>query len=180
MKAYIYCIYNNKFKRDFYIGSSKKYKKRMIEHKSNCYNPNSPKHNYKVYKFIRNNGGWSNWSHIIIAIVDVKDKLEKRQIEQVYIDHLKPGLNDKRSYQTPEQLKEWQNDYIIKNREQLKEYQNDYRIKNREQIKELQNKKMNCICGGKYTNKHKARHGRSKKHQNYLLNTTQTITKINI
>jgi len=168
MKAYIYCIYNNKFKKDFYIGSSNNYKNRMRKHKSDCYNPNKRCYNYKLYKFIRDNGGWSEWSNIIIATVDVKDKLEQRKIEQVYIDHLEPGLNCDRSYQTPEQLKEWHKEWHNKNKEKIKEYQNDYRIKNREQIKEWKNKKMICICGSKYTNVNKARHERSKKHINSI------------
>jgi len=129
------------FKTNFYIGSTKNFKKRMDKHKSNCNNPNSPHHNLKVYKFIRENGGWSDWSKIIIATVDVADKIEQCKIEQVYIDHLEPGLNCSRSFQTPEQLKEQIKEYRIKNREQLKERQKDYYNKNREKIKEKRIKK---------------------------------------
>jgi len=144
MKIFIYCIYNNNFKKQFYIGSTKKYKKRMREHKSNCYNQNRRKYNYTLYKFIRENGGWSEFSKIIIATVDVANKLEQLKIEQVYLDHLEPGLNNLRSYRTPEQLKKWYNTKKI------------------------------CICGCKYTNVNKSRHERSKKHKNYLLKNTKT------
>jgi len=161
MKAYIYCIYNNKYIKNFYIGSTKDFKIRMDKHKSDCNNPNSSGYNYKLYKFIRENGGWSEFSKMIIATVDVIDKIEQRKIEQVYIDHLEPGLNDCRSYRTLEQRKD---------------YEYDYRIKNRELI----NKKMNCMCGGKYTKQNKTIHERSKKHQKYILKINQTITKINI
>jgi len=173
-KVYIYCIYNNKYIKDFYIGSTKDYKKRMDTHKSSCNNPNSPQHDFKVYKFIRDNGGWSVWSKMIIATVDVEDKIQQKRIEQVYIDHLEPSLNDRRSHSTPEQLKEYQKEYQIQNKEKHNVYQKKYYHKNKEKINENQNKKFNCICGGKYTNKHKATHQRTNIHQNYILKTNQT------
>jgi len=182
MKAYIYCIYNNKFKKDFYIGSTKDFKKRMDCHKSDCYNTNSRGYNYTLYKFIRDNGGWSEWSKMIIATVDVADKLEKRKIEQVYIDHLQPCLNDYRSYQTAEQRKEcdkqYHKEYYNRNKEQLIERQNEYTNKNKEQIKEWKNKIMICICGSKYTNANKARHERTNKHKNYILSNQTNLINI--
>jgi len=151
------------FKTNFYIGSTNNYKQRMDNHKSNCNNPNSPHHNYKIYKFIRDNGGWSNWSKMIIANIDVKNKLEQKKYEQFYIDLLEPSLNCCRSYITSEQLKE-----------QLKEYYKEYYNRNKEKINERQRKKMNCICGGRYTRRHKSHHERTNIHQNYLLNIKQT------
>ena len=44
-------------------------------------------------------------------------------------------------------------------------YPNGYTEQDR---KEQQNKKHNCECGGKYTQKHEARHIRTKKHLSYL------------
>lgn len=145
-------------KRDFYIGSTKNYKHRISDHKSYCNNPNCSKYNLKVYKFIRENGGWSNWSKMVIATIEVQDKLEQRKIEQVYIDHLEPGLNCDRSYRTLEQRNE-----------QHKECEKKYYKKNKEQI----NKKINCACGGKYTWHHKLQHQRTIKHNKFIKNNKQ-------
>jgi len=168
----IYCIYNN-FKKNFYIGSTKDYKQRMRDHKSSCCNPNGRDHNVKVYKYIRENGGWSVWSKMIIATVDVKDKLEQKQYEQFYIDHLEPGLNCCRSYQSHEQLIEYKKEWYNKNKEYLTEKHKEWYNKN----KELQNQKINCICGGKYTRANKSHHEKTQKHKNYT--KTQTKNLIN-
>ena len=45
-----------------------------------------------------------------------------------------------------------------------KEYYQD----NREQILEHKKQKHNCECGGKFTNEHKARHFKTKKHKDYI------------
>jgi len=55
--------------------------------------------------------------------------------------------------------KEWYEDNIDKRKE--------YYIKNREAIIIKKKEKFNCECGGKYTKGVKARHFKSKKHQNY-------------
>ena len=44
----------------------------------------------------------------------------------------------------------------------------DYWKKYREDNKEAMDKKHICECGGRYTMRNKARHGRSKKHTNFI------------
>lgn len=44
-----------------YIGSSKNFQKRLISHKSNCFNPNCKDYNMKVYQYIRSNGDFNNF-----------------------------------------------------------------------------------------------------------------------
>ena len=44
----------------------------------------------------------------------------------------------------------------------------EYKQKNKESIKKQSSKKFNCPCGGKYTNKNKQQHFKTKKHLNYL------------
>jgi hypothetical protein len=43
------------------IGSTCAFRKRKINHKSNCTNQNAKFYNHYVYKFIRENGGWNAW-----------------------------------------------------------------------------------------------------------------------
>ena len=41
-------------------------------------------------------------------------------------------------------------------------------IEHIERIREKQNEKINCVCGGKYTMSHKAKHFKTNKHQLYI------------
>jgi len=54
------------------------------------------------------------------------------------------------------------------NKDKITEYNKVYQAENRDKI----NKKYNCICGGKFTSAHRARHFKSKIHLNYLYSIT--------
>ena len=67
--------------------------------------------------------------------------------------------------------KQWKLDNVEKIKKQRKQHRLDiadkikqYRLDNRERA----NKKFNCECGGKYIHSSKARHFKTKKHQEYL------------
>jgi len=135
---------------DIYIGSTINFRNRKCRHKSNCNNINSKKHNYKVYQFIREHGGWENWTMILIEKVNVNCKLELHQKERYYIEELKPSLNKQLPLRT-------KNEYD-------KGYYND----NKEKITEYKNEKFTCECGGKFTKSNKNRHIKTKKHIKFL------------
>ena len=50
----------------------------------------------------------------------------------------------------------------------MKAYQKKYYEKNAVKIREQQGKKYQCECGGKYIHRSKARHFKTKKHQDYV------------
>jgi hypothetical protein len=50
--------------KDIYIGSSTNFKERRKGHKKRCNNEKQKSYNIYVYKFIRDNGGWDNWTMI--------------------------------------------------------------------------------------------------------------------
>mgnify|MGYP003639226181 CR=1 FL=1 len=50
--------------REMYIGSTTNHYKRTATHKCNCNNETGEKYNLKVYKFIREHGGWDNWEMV--------------------------------------------------------------------------------------------------------------------
>ena len=52
--------------KDCYVGSTENYEMRKSTHKSDCNNANSPKHNYKVYRYIRGNDGFENWGFAVL------------------------------------------------------------------------------------------------------------------
>jgi predicted GIY-YIG superfamily endonuclease len=65
MSYYIYKICCDDLPEFVYVGSTKAFRQRKNEHKSNCNNDNK-KHNFKLYQTIRENGGWENWRMVII------------------------------------------------------------------------------------------------------------------
>ena len=128
--------------KDCYIGSSCDIKRRMRTHKYDCSSINSLQHNYKLYTFIRDNGGWCNWNYeyYMVNVIDKTDLLIQEQ-DRMDIE-INPILNGRRAYTT----------YTDK----------------LENTKKYNCKKYNCPCGGKYKNTHKAKHFRSLKHQAYI------------
>ena len=183
----IYCIDSSI--TEFYIGSSVNFKERKYDHKRNCNNIKRREYNYKVYKFIRNNGGFDNWDFEILLEPEVENKKELRlKYEAKYQLDLKPELNVIQEGRTP---KEWRED----NKEELIEYQKEYRENNKEKIKqyyennkekisrtkkeyyedhkeeilEKKRKKFDCDCGGNYSYSGKTTHERTKKHKDFIL-----------
>jgi len=148
------CIYRieclDKEIKDIYIGSTVDLMQRISEHKHHCKNSNSPKHNYKVYTFMREHGGWDNWRIDIELLTTGYDKEIRLEMEQNYIDCLKPQLNTQNAKCD---RKEYEKQYYLDNKEKFKEharsdkrkeYEKEYRLNNREKI----NVKSKCPdCG---------------------------------
>jgi hypothetical protein len=78
---------------DLYLGSTSNFYIRHRVHISNCKNPNNPCYNYKVYKFIRENGGFDNFQFNIIDEVNCNNREELLEIERKYFERLQPNLN---------------------------------------------------------------------------------------
>ena len=129
------CIYIIKSRdlslHDIYVGSCKDFRSRMRKHKSNCYNENGPKYHYKLYEFIRANGGWDNFLMEELCKCDVE---RLNQVEQEYIDKLNPSLNSKRALGIDyERRKEYNKEWYEKNKEYQKEFMKE-RYKNNKDI----------------------------------------------
>lgn len=84
-------VCNDKIITDKYIGSTKIYNQCKWKHKNN-YN-NSKKYNLKLYKFIRNHGGWDNWEMNIINIYYNIYKEDLYERKRYYITKLNGTLN---------------------------------------------------------------------------------------
>ena len=67
-----------------------------------------------------------------------------------------------------EQLKEYRKQYRDEHKEELVEKSKQYREKHKEEIAARKKQQHICECGIIFTNCHKARHERSKKHQDFL------------
>jgi len=79
---------------DIYIGSTCNFKNRKASHKSHCNNPNDKEYNYHVYQFIREHGGWLNWSMILIEkLNNITCKQELLMNERRHYEMNNPSLN---------------------------------------------------------------------------------------
>lgn len=87
----IYC--KNTEVKDLYIGHTTNFVQRKYAHKTTCIKENYNNHHLKVYKCIRDHGGWDNWKMDIIGFHDCYDHYEARKIEQNYFETLHATLN---------------------------------------------------------------------------------------
>lgn len=152
---------------EIYIGSTENFKERMDSHKSR-YNTGVK---IKVYEFIRNNGGLSNWDITPIEIIDFPISTDElKQYEQAYLDKYNPQLNSKRAHLTKEHKKELEIEYYkqwkIKNKERVIERDKQYRIDNKERI----NARTNCPHCDKEMRKDSIRRHIKRKHSTLLSN----------
>jgi hypothetical protein len=175
-KTMMYKIVSNDLNiRECYVGSTTEFTKRKCNHKSNCANINSTMYNFKVYKFIRDNGNWENWSMILIEMYPCVNHLESLQRERYWCENLNATLNSvvpsrtKLEYDSDHKLQRKQ--YTVDNKEHIVEQSKQYNVKNMEKIKYRKNTVLICMqCGCSYTRANKARHERSEKHQEYVVN----------
>lgn len=97
-----------------YIGSSKNIENRINQHKQNSNNIISDD-DYKVYSTIKSNGGWTNWSVIVLDVYPCKDKTEASIYERFWYDTLNSTLNSMRpSIFSVNKTQKWYIDGIIK------------------------------------------------------------------
>jgi hypothetical protein len=87
----IYC--NDTNVNDIYVGHTTNFVQRKYNHKRTCNIETYANHNLKVYKCIREHGGWENWKMEIIGFSDCYDHYEARKIEQNYFETLHATLN---------------------------------------------------------------------------------------
>tara|TARA_R110002153_G_scaffold149145_5_gene300584 strand:+ start:102 stop:770 length:669 start_codon:yes stop_codon:yes gene_type:complete len=163
--------------KEIYVGSTCNFINRVYNHKSNCYNENTKKFNYKVYKFIRDNGGWANWDMIMVAEANLENKLQKEKLEREYYEELgaslngiNPSRNIKEYYQdNKEKFKEYNKEYREDNKEELKEYHKEYYQDNKEEIKEKQ--KIYSDSHKEEINERKKKYYKDKKEEIYEYKT---------
>ena len=131
---------------EIYVGSTINFKKRKYDHKSVCNNNSetNKKYNLKVYKFIRDNGGFENWDIIMLEEYSCENKKQLEKRERYYIELLKSNLNVELPSRTKEEYKQQNKEnkkqldkkYREKNKDKIKQYRIDNRDKIREQQKQ--------------------------------------------
>ena len=152
-----------------YIGSCCNFYRRKNNHKSDCNNINRQAHNHYKYKFIREHGGFENWSMIVIKEFPCNSKRELEAEERVQLELNGGELNSmKRPFISDEERNESNKEYKHNHKEYYKEYYKEYMKEYKQQHKEQRTQKYDCVCGGKYTGHNKIQHFKTKKHINYI------------
>ena len=139
---------------DIYIGHTKNFTQRKNSHKICCSNETNKNYNRCVYKFIRENGGWENWSMIQIEEHNCKNKREAESIEQYWIEKLGAKLNSNNPYaMCKEEPQKYKKNWYEENKEEILqktkenyqenkeyklEYQKQYAEEHKEDIKDYQ------------------------------------------
>ena len=121
--------------KDCYVGHTTDYARRKQIHKSVCKNENGKLYNLNVYSFIRDTGGWNNWSMIVIEKYNCNTSLEAKQKERHFIEQLQATLNSN----IPSRTKQ---EYYNDNKDKIVENKQKYMDENKDKIKE--NRKKYC------------------------------------
>lgn len=122
-------ICNNSNITEIYIGSTCDYIKRNRSHKRSCNNQNDIKYNYKVYQYIRENGGWDNWSMVEICKYPCETEKELVDEEQRYYELMSSSLNIRNPSRSPKER-------YNKNKKEILTKQKEYYKNNKEEINE--------------------------------------------
>ena len=107
--------------KDCYVGHTINMTKRKCCHKSACNNEKNKAHNLKIYQIIRENGGWDNWSMLLVEKFPCKDSSEACKREREVYEELDAKMNTLIPYLTQEEYKEARNKNQKKYREEHKE-----------------------------------------------------------
>ena len=158
--------------KDMYIGHTTDFASRKSKHKQSCLNDNNKvKHNYLVYRFIRENGGWDNWDMILIETRRCENELDALRTERDFIERLGSTLNrsiptrpaqerNKAYYeQNRNKILDYCKTYREEHKDKKNEYNRKYRIDNKETLNEKMKLRCVCdICGDSYTYRNKGLH----------------------
>jgi len=117
--------------KEIYVGSTGDFRRRQWEHKSRCTCESGVYYNFKVYQYIRINGGWKNWEMIELERCLDIDKVELHQRERYWIESLNSTLNC--TIPTRPRCESWKI-YYEKYKEILSEKGKLYHQKNRESV----------------------------------------------
>jgi Zn ribbon nucleic-acid-binding protein len=136
----------------YYVGSTTNMRQRKSAHKKISLNENRREYNYPLYEFMRNNGGFDNWTMVMIqAYPECQSSDELRMYERYHYDILRPVLNVNRPIVTKEEVlieakersrisrlenpsrsKKWRDNNV----EHVKAYRIQYRNDNADKIQE--------------------------------------------
>lgn len=162
--------------KDIYVGHTTNFIKRKAMHKHSTNNIKDPLYDTYKYNFIRNTGGFDNWTMIEIIKIPCADFNDACRVERQYMEQLNATLNKNRPITTPieklEDMKEHNKLYYEKNKDILNYKHKDYYEKNKEKLIDYQ-KEYNEQHKDYIKDYHKE-YRKTKRHLNSILKTGST------
>jgi len=102
-KTVIYKIQHNDDETLLYVGSTTNFNNRKSHHKCACVNETNPEYDRKVYRMIRENGGWDCFSMVKIEDFPCENGRDAECREDELMRELKANMNSVRAFLTPEE-----------------------------------------------------------------------------
>jgi len=189
LKTVIYKIEHNENKELLYVGHTTQYTRRKAYHKSQV-----DQSDRKIYKMIRENGGWDSFemnpiieypceNKVQACIQEEQSRVELRanmnsigciyskenllKSSRMYKFNHKEEVNSKnRNYY--QEHKEERKAYRESIKEEQKEYKKKWYAENKAKINELRYQKYKCECGCEISKTNKSQHERMKVHKAYI------------
>ena len=135
-------VYRLEYKKYYYIGSTDNFKNRFIKHKSNCFNINSTKYNFKIYKKFRELGLLKDIFYNDLKHTIILENLDKSVLKETENDYI--NLDDEFCLNSKNENtlkgKEYKKEYYETHKERIKEQNKQYRQNNKEEIKKYNKK----------------------------------------
>jgi hypothetical protein len=144
-----------------YVGHTTDFTRRKACHKSDCHNEKRKNYNLKVYKTIRENCGWNNYSMIEIEKHSCKDENEASAKEREWFERLNSGLNTNVPNRSDQE-------YKADNRAETAIYNRQYNEEHKEEMATKRKQTFTCECGKTITWGEKTRHFKTKFHKHYI------------
>jgi hypothetical protein len=153
---------------DSYVGHTTDFKSRKWQHKYSCITEKARGYNYKLYKFIRENGGWDSFSMVLIEKYPCKDTHEATSRERYWYETLNAQLNAIYPQRSRAEYLEDNTDIIRQQEKVYRETRKEPISKTRkEAISKHNGEIITCECGSSFRLGHLARHIRTKSHMSY-------------
>ena len=83
---------------EIYIGSTLSFRQRKIQHKHDCNTETGPYYDLRLYRYIREHGGWNQWKFMIIKEVPDDSDENIKFLESQAIEEHRPTLNIRKAY----------------------------------------------------------------------------------
>lgn len=169
-KTIIYKICCNDLNiKEIYVGHTTDLIRRRKHHKENCIYEKSKQYNQYKYQFIRENGGFDNWSLVPVEEFSCENVNQARIRERYWIETLQASLNRNIPSRSQKERYEINKEVICEkakqryesNKEEINERNKKYRENNKEKIAEKDKQKYESNKE-KYAEKSKQRYERNK------------------
>ena len=192
-KTVIYKIVANDLSiTDCYVGSTTDFVRRKAGHKSICTNEKGRDYNLKVYKTIRDNGGWAEWCMVEIEKYPCNDVNEATSRERYWFEILNSDLNSQYPQRSKAEFykdnrdrkllyqKQYRKDHIDEITKYEEEHKNERSLKSKQRYDNNRDEMMIraretciCQCGNHYSYNGKTNHSRTIFHKHYMKTVMQ-------